>query len=62
MSHRRKGQLTVSGEWARHLRPFLRRMFWKAERQADKVLVRSEEVEVGKEGENAGRVADLLRQ
>lgn len=36
MSHKRKGQLTVSGEWARHLRPFFRRAFWKAERQAVK--------------------------
>jgi len=44
MSHKRKGQLTVSGEWARHLRPYLRRMFWKGERQAEKVFVRDEEV------------------
>ena len=36
MSHKRKGQLTVSGEWARHLRPWHRREFWKAERQAQK--------------------------
>jgi hypothetical protein len=34
ISNKRKGQLTVSGEWARHLRPLLRRAFWKAERQA----------------------------
>ena len=43
MSHKRKGQLTVSGEWARHLRPWHRREFWKAERQAEKRLVRTEE-------------------
>lgn len=34
MAHKRKGQLTVSGEWAQHLRPLLRRAFWKGERQA----------------------------
>ena len=39
MTHKRKGQLTVSGEWARHLRPLLRRAFWKQERQAEKVLI-----------------------
>ena len=42
MAHKRKGQLTVSGEWARHLRPWLRRVFWKGERQAEKRLVRAE--------------------
>jgi len=39
MAHKRKGQLTVSGEWARHLRPFLRRAFWKRERQAERANV-----------------------
>jgi len=34
MSHKRRGQITVSGEWAKHLRPFLRRVFWKKEREA----------------------------
>ncbi len=42
MSHKRKGQLTVSGEWAKHLRPFLRRIFWKKERQVVKEFVREE--------------------
>jgi hypothetical protein len=42
MTHKRKGQLTVSGEWARHLRPLLRRAFWKGKRQAGKDLVREE--------------------
>jgi hypothetical protein len=46
MSHKRKGQLAVSGEWARHLRPFLRRAFWKKERQAVKTLVRTENASV----------------
>jgi hypothetical protein len=42
MSNKRKGQLTVSGEWARHLRPLLRRAFWKGERQAGGVYARKE--------------------
>ena len=32
MAHVRKGQLTASGEWRKHLR-FWKRFFWKAERQ-----------------------------
>ncbi len=42
MSHKRRGQIAVSGEWAKHLRPFLRRAFWKKERQATHDLVRKE--------------------
>lgn len=42
MAHKRKGQLTVSGEWAQHLRPLLRRAFWKGERQAEKVQILEE--------------------
>lgn len=34
MSHKRKGQLTVSTEWAKHLRKFWKRRFWKTERKA----------------------------
>lgn len=33
MSHKRADQVTVSGEWARHLRPDGKRTFWKAERR-----------------------------
>ncbi len=39
MAHRRKGQLTVSGEWAKHLRKYWRRQFWKKERAAAKKLI-----------------------
>ncbi len=46
MSHKRKGQLTVSGEWARHLRPFNRRAFWKRERQAEQVCIVAESKEL----------------
>jgi predicted RNA binding protein YcfA (HicA-like mRNA interferase family) len=34
MSHKRADQITVSGEWARHLHPWGKRAFWKAERRA----------------------------
>ena len=37
MSHKRKGQLTVATEQAKHLRKFLKRQFWKAERKAGQV-------------------------
>jgi len=42
MSHKRKGQLTVATEWAKHLRKFLRRQFWKKERRAGKKVIRKE--------------------
>ena len=42
MAHKRKGQLTVSGEWAKHLRKFFRRKFWKGERKAGKNLTLQE--------------------
>ena len=40
MANKRKGQLTPSGEWAKHLRKFLKAKFWRAERKAGKVHVR----------------------
>lgn len=46
MAHKRKGQLTVLGEWAEHLRPRLRRAFWKRERQAERVQVAAETANV----------------
>ena len=42
MSHKRKGQLTVSGEWAKHLRPYLKRIFWKSERHAERDAIRND--------------------
>jgi len=42
MATTKKGTLTVTKEWARHLRPFNKRMFWKAERKAGKQLIKSE--------------------
>jgi ABC-type siderophore export system fused ATPase/permease subunit len=45
VSHKRKGQLVVLGEWARHLRPRLRRVFWKKERAAEKAMLRNDTVD-----------------
>lgn len=42
MSHKRKGQLTVSPEWVKHFRKYLRKQFWKRERLAEKRFVRKE--------------------
>ena len=42
MSNIKKGLLTHSGEWAKHLRKFWKRVFWKGERKAGKQLIRKE--------------------
>ena len=42
MSNKRKGQLSVAIERAKHLRKFLRRQFWKGERKAGQKLVKQE--------------------
>lgn len=42
MAHKRKGQLTTTGEWAKHLRNFLKRQFWKGERNAVKKVINHE--------------------
>lgn len=42
MAHKQKGQITTTGEWAKHLRNFLKRQFWKAERSAGKSMVKNE--------------------
>lgn len=42
MSHIHKGQLTASGEWAKHLRPPGRQEFWGGERAAERSLIRRE--------------------
>jgi len=36
MTFKRKGQLTTSGEWVKHLRKIGKRFFWKSERIAEK--------------------------
>ena len=62
MSHKKQGQLTTSGEWARHLRPWLRRLFWKGERQAAGELSRSGAELAGTDEPDNGSVEDLLGQ
>ena len=42
MANKRNGQLTVTVEWAKHLRKFLKRRFWKGERKAGQELIRKE--------------------
>jgi hypothetical protein len=34
MASVKKGQVTATDEWAKHLRRILKRAFWKAERRA----------------------------
>jgi hypothetical protein len=43
MATKKKGQLTRVIEWAKHLRKYYRRRFWKAERQAEKREIKKEE-------------------
>jgi len=62
MAHKRKGQLTVSGEWARHLRPLWRRAFWKGERQAAKELEREEQKAMGRERIGHATVEQLVAE
>jgi hypothetical protein len=56
MSHKRVGQLTVSGQWAKHLRPWYRRAFWKAERNAAQKLVR---VQLSHEAKRRGSTGNV---
>ncbi|MCT8340446.1 hypothetical protein MG296_10300 [Flavobacteriaceae bacterium TK19130] len=39
MSHKKKGQLTTSSEWAKHLRKIGKRFFWKGERLAERKMI-----------------------
>lgn len=39
----KKGMITKSGEWARHLRKLGRRMFWKRDRQYVKKEIKKDE-------------------
>lgn len=42
MGQKRKGQLTKTGEWAKHLRKDFRRIFWSRERMALKKHIQNE--------------------
>lgn len=45
MATKKKGLLTISGEWAKHLRKFKKGKFRKSERQEEKKTVREERVD-----------------
>ena len=42
MGTKKKGQLTTSPEWAKHLRKYMKKQFWKGERHAEKKLIHDE--------------------
>ncbi|MGH7104419.1 MAG: hypothetical protein ACREFJ_18725 [Acetobacteraceae bacterium] len=42
MATKKKGILTRSPEWWKHLRPYVKRLFWKRERRAAKQLAERE--------------------
>ena len=42
MAHKKKGHLTTSPEWAKHLRKYMKNQFWKGERNAIKEMIRNE--------------------
>jgi hypothetical protein len=62
MSHKKQGQLTTSPEWARHLRPLLRRWFWKGERRAAGDLLRADSAQATSEDPSIGSVEALLNE
>jgi len=45
MGNKKKGQLTTDGEWHKHLRSYLKRKFWKRERNAVKRFIEDEHVD-----------------
>lgn len=53
MSNIRKGQLIVSGQWAKHLKWFGKRWFWRKHRQVEKKTVRRETSSIETERETA---------
>jgi hypothetical protein len=42
MTHKKKGQLTTYVEWAKHLRKYWKKMFWRGERNAAKKMIKGE--------------------
>ena len=42
MAHKKKGHLTTTPEWAKHLRKYIKNQFWKGERNASKEFIRNE--------------------
>jgi hypothetical protein len=62
MSHKKHGQLTTSPEWARHLRPLLRRWFWKGERRAAGDMLRDDSESATSADSSIGSVEALLNE
>ncbi len=54
MTHKKKGQLTTSPEWVKHLRSYMKNQFWRGERNAAKNLIRSELKDLEDETELGG--------
>jgi hypothetical protein len=46
MATKKKGTLRTSGEWAKHLRKYHKRKFWKGERKEAKKTQGSSEIDV----------------
>lgn len=44
MASMKKGILSVTREWAQHLRKYGRRVFWKGERAAEKKEIKRQQV------------------
>ncbi|WP_298420509.1 hypothetical protein [uncultured Kordia sp.] len=42
MAHKKKGHLTTTVEWSKHLRKYMKNQFWRGERNAGKRLIRKE--------------------
>ncbi len=42
MANKKKGHLTTSPEWAKHLRKYMKNQFWRGERFASKEFIRNE--------------------
>ena len=55
MATKKKGNITSSPEWAKHLRPGVKRWFWKGERNAEDVY---QEAEI--EGQYIESVEELI--
>ena len=62
MAHKKKGQLTLTGEWAEHLRKQKRNQFWKGERNAGKELVRNELIKGEESGLSNKSMAENFRK
>lgn len=62
MAHKKKGHITVSGEWAKHLRNKKKKIFWKGERNAGKELVRTELIKGEESGLSHKSMAEILEE